>query len=70
MPEPRGPLRALPTSIWLDEPTREILDDLCDQLDMSRSEVMREAIRRMSSNEDHSAEIRRLVAKLSKLVSS
>ena len=57
-----------PTSIWLDDETREILGRLTKDLGMNRSEVFREALRRMVA-EDQSSEVRRLVAELGRAVS-
>lgn len=60
--------RLQPTSLWLDDDTRAILDKLTKELGMNRSEVMREAIRRMVTDEQ-AAEVRRLVAELGRAVS-
>lgn len=56
------------TSFWLDEPTRELLSALVDDLGMNRSAVVREAIRRMATDPQMS-EVRRLVRELEKAVS-
>jgi len=63
-PEPR---RRLPTSFWLDNETKGTLDRLTRELGMNRSAIVREAIRRMVS-EEKSAEVRRLVAELERVV--
>jgi predicted DNA-binding protein len=63
-PEPR---RRLPTSFWLDDETKNTLDRLTRELGMNRSAIVREAIRRMISDEE-SAEVRRLVAELERAV--
>lgn len=60
--------KTLPTSFWLDEDTRAILDELTEQLGTSRSAVVRDAIKLMSSDPKMST-VRRLVAELSKVVS-
>lgn len=61
------PRRAQPTSFWLDDETKGTLDRLTRELGMNRSAIVREAIRRMVS-EDKSAEVRRLVAELERAV--
>jgi len=63
-PEPR---RRLPTSFWLDDETKGTLDRLTRELGMNRSAIVREAIRRMVSD-DKSADVRRLVAELERAV--
>lgn len=62
-----GRAKPLPTSIWLDDETRDALDRLKRELGLNRSEVVREAIRKMVA-EDKSAEVRRLVAELERAV--
>lgn len=62
-PEPRR----LPTSFWLDDETKGVLDRLTRELGMNRSAIVREAIRRMVSD-DKAAEVRRLVAELERAV--
>jgi predicted transcriptional regulator len=60
--------KILPTSFWLDVETRALLDALTAELEMSRSAVVREAIRQMGAD-DKRQEIRRVVRDLEKLVS-
>lgn len=60
--------RPQPTSLWLDEDTKTILEKLQEDLGLNRSEVVREAIRRMVAD-DQTAEVRRLVAELGRAVS-
>jgi predicted transcriptional regulator len=62
-----GPGAKLPTSFWLDDETKSSLDRLTQELGLNRSAVVREAIRRMVS-EDKSTEVRRLVAELERAV--
>lgn len=64
-----GPVRVRPhpTSFWLDDETKRTLDQLTHELGLNRSAVVREAIRRMVSD-DRSAEVRRLVAELERAV--
>lgn len=57
-----------PTSFWLDADTREILDSLTQELGMSRSAVVRDAIRLMKADPEMDS-VRRLVAELGKVVS-
>lgn len=57
-----------PTSIWLDDETKSALAHLTKELNMNRSAVIREAVRRMVTD-DQSAEVRRLVAQLERAVS-
>ena len=57
-----------PTSLWLDADTRKLLDDLTKRMGMTRSGVIREAIKLMHSDKS-SVEILRLVKELSKVVS-
>lgn len=59
--------RPQPTSFWLDEETKGTLDRLTQELGMNRSAVVREAIRKMVAD-DRSAEVRRLVAELGRVV--
>lgn len=66
MSEGNGP-KAQPTSFWLDDETKGTLDRLTRELGLNRSAVVREAIRRMVSD-DRSAEVRRLVAELERAV--
>lgn len=61
-----GPKRT-PTSFWLDDETKSSLERLTQELGLNRSAVVREAIRRMVS-EDKSTEVRRLVAELERAV--
>ncbi len=61
-----GP-KAQPTSFWLDDETKGTLDRLTHELGLNRSAVVREAIRRMVSDESK-AEVRRLVAELERVV--
>lgn len=56
-----------PTSFWLDDATRTIMDDLTSKTGMSRSAVVREAVKLMHSDSSN-AEIRRLVKELSRAV--
>lgn len=60
--------RTRPTSIWLDDETKAIVETLGEELGLNRSELIREAIRRMVAD-DKTAEIRLLVAELSRAVS-
>jgi Arc/MetJ-type ribon-helix-helix transcriptional regulator len=60
--------RRRPTSIWLTDEEDRILLELATELGMSRSAVIREALRRMRADTDM-AEVRRLVAELTKAVS-
>ncbi len=62
-----GEARKLPTSFWLDDETKGTLDRLTRELGMNRSAVVREAVRRMVSD-DRSAEVRRLAAELERAV--
>lgn len=57
-----------PTSLWLDANTRQLLDDLSKRMGMTRSGVIREAIKLMHSDTS-SIEIRRLVKELSEVIS-
>lgn len=59
----------MPTSFYLDDDTRELLNELVLELGISRSAVVRAAIKNMHSGSD-TAEIRRLVSKLHKAVAS
>lgn len=56
-----------PTSFWLDEETQSILIKLSNQTGMSRSAIVREAIRLMDADPSQ-AKIRKLVKDLSKAV--
>lgn len=56
-----------PTSLWLDEETRQLLEGLAADAGTSRSQVIREAIRKMADDK-HEAEVRRLVAALAREV--
>ena len=56
-----------PTSFWLDEETIASLTRLGEELGLNRSAVIREAIRRMSAD-DQDAEVRRLVRELERAV--
>lgn len=69
MPEENGqkPRAAQPTSFWLDDRTKDVLDRLTQELQMNRSAVVREAIRRMAA-QDQNSEVRRLVAQLQRVV--
>jgi predicted transcriptional regulator len=58
-----------PTSFWLDEDTRRLLSTLVEDLQMTRSAVVREALRKMVVDTDMS-EVRRLVRELEKAVSA
>lgn len=63
-------MSSFPTSIWLDEETKGLLGQLEKELGLSRSAVIREAVRLMNSDTDHErAEVRRLVSELSRVVS-
>lgn len=57
-----------PTSFWLDDEAKDLLSSLVEDLGMTRSAVVREAIKRMATD-PQMAEIRRLVHELSKAVS-
>jgi predicted DNA-binding protein len=57
----------VPTSFWLDEETRVMLQDLSERMGMTRSGVIRQAIKIMHSDAS-STEIRRLIRELAKLV--
>lgn len=59
--------RIMPTSFYLDDSTRKLLEQLVKELDMTRSAVVREALRRMVSDSNET-EVRRLVAELSRVV--
>lgn len=61
-----GKVKSHPTSFWLDDETKAILERLMQEFDISRSEVVRDAIRRMGADDDRN-EIRRLVDALSNL---
>lgn len=56
-----------PTSFWLDDETKDSLARLTQDLGLNRSAVVREAIRRMSA-QDNNFEIRRLVHELERAV--
>jgi len=56
-----------PTSIWLDDETEAILVKLVGQTGMSRSKLIREAIRLMDADPSQ-AKIRKLVKDLAKAV--
>ena len=56
-----------PTSFWLDDETLAALERLVTELNLNRSAVVREALRRMVA-EDRSTEVRRLVAELQQVV--
>lgn len=60
-------VKRTPTSFWLDDETKSVLARLTEELGMNRSAVVREALRRMVS-EDKSTEVRRLVAELERAV--
>lgn len=62
-----GPVRRHPTSVWFDDETKATLDRLTQELGLSRSKVVREAIRRMVAD-DKAVEVRRLVAELERAV--
>lgn len=64
-----GPGRAAsqPTSFWLDDETKDSLNQLTQELGLNRSAVVREAIRRMVTKSDDT-EVRRLVAELERVV--
>ena len=58
-----------PTSFWLDDETKSTLERLMEELGTTRSDVIREAIRRMGDKEERNRnEIRKLVNKLSEIV--
>lgn len=57
-----------PTSFWLDDEAKNLLTALAEDLGMTRSAVVREAIKRMATD-PQMAEIRRLVHELEKAVS-
>lgn len=68
MSNTNGPVtKAQPTSFWLDDESKSTLDRLTRELGLNRSAVVREALRRMVAD-DHSAEVRRLVAQLGRAV--
>lgn len=56
-----------PTSFWLDEETKATLERLMEERGISRSEVVREALRRMGEDKSRN-EIRRLVDELDRIV--
>lgn len=58
-----------PTSFWIDDETKSTLMRLGQELGLNRSAVVREAIRRMGSD-DRNAEVRRLVAQLERAVTA
>lgn len=58
-----------PTSFWLDAETQAILDGLTDDLGLSRSAVVRNAIRLMKSDPQMDT-VRKLVAELGKVVAA
>lgn len=60
-----------PTSFWLDDETLEILKDLVQKHEISRSHIVREAIRRMAGEvgDVDVGEARRLIHQLEKVVS-
>lgn len=60
-------IKSHPTSFWLDDETKATLERLMEELDTSRSEVVREAIRRMGGD-NRLNEIRKLVNRLSEIV--
>lgn len=57
-----------PTSFWLDDESKNLLSGLVEDLGMTRSAVVREAIKRMATD-PQMTEIRRLVHELEKAVS-
>lgn len=59
-------IKSHPTSFWLDDETKATLERLMEELGTSRSEVVREAIKRMGGD-DRSNEIRKLVNRLSEI---
>lgn len=62
-----GAVPTRPTSFWLDEETQSILIKLSNQTGMSRSAIVREAIRLMDADPTQ-AKIRKLVRELAKAV--
>lgn len=56
-----------PTSFWLDDDTLATLEKLASKTGMSRSGIMREAVRLMDADPKQ-AEIRKLVTQLAKAV--
>ena len=72
MSDQNGDRQKQPTSFWIDVDTRELLTELTEQLGMSRSAVVREAIRLMHADTSDQgarrAEVRRLVKELSRAV--
>jgi predicted transcriptional regulator len=68
MTEENGGRTSYPTSFWLDDESKALLVGLVADLDMNRSAVVREAIRRMATD-PQMTEVRRLVRELEKVVS-
>ena len=66
-PEESGKVKSHPTSFWLDDETKATLERLMEERGISRSEVVREALRRMGQD-DNRNEIRRLLEELDKIV--
>lgn len=60
-----------PTSFWIDDETFEILKELVEDLGISRSHVVRDAIRRMAgkTGDVDVTEARRLLRQLEKVIS-
>lgn len=67
MPKNGPETKAQPTSFWLDDETKGILEQLTQELNLNRSAVVREALRRMVQ-QDRNTDIRRLVAELERVV--
>jgi len=68
MSSKNGPgAKIYPTSFWLDEEAKDTLARLVKDLGLNRSQVVREALRRMVAD-DRTAEVRHLVAQLERAV--
>lgn len=59
--------KVIPTSLYIDEETLKLADELAEEMGTSRSALFREAIRRMREDE-RGNEIRSLVTRLFKVV--
>jgi predicted DNA-binding protein len=57
-----------PTSFYIDKEADELLVRLCAETGMSRSAIVREAIKSMAEN-DQMTQVRQLVRELSRVVS-
>ena len=63
MSDENGGRATRPTSFWLDDETRRIMDKISSQTGMSRSAIVREALGLMDADPSN-VEIRRLVKEL------